>query len=116
MSQTTWHAGQHITLHWQATPRTLTSNRHGSQVTLRLTLTGPFPTVAALKQAISQGNNPAGVRSIEAAPLTVSDRTEATPASELDLPANLAPGHYNLGWSAGTGGNSVAASGILVIQ
>jgi hypothetical protein len=114
--QVAWHAGQHVTLHWEPVAGAPTADNHSHQVTLRLTLTGPFPSVDALKQGINQGHTPAGVRSIDAAALSASDRSVDTPVSELDLPPNLAPGYYNLASSAGIGGNTAGGSGIVIIQ
>src|SRR5207302_9539351 len=91
-----WHAGQHLTLHWQPTPPTRTTDPSAHQIVLSLTLTGPFPNVDALKQATSQGVRPAGVTTITAAPIKGNDRDVVAPVSELDLPSDLAPGYYNL--------------------
>src|ERR1700675_552652 len=93
---TTRHAGQHLTLHWQPATPGSTTDASPHQILLSASLTGPFATVVALKQAISQGSKPAGVRTISAAPVSVTDRDAVTPASQLDLPADLPPGYYNL--------------------
>jgi hypothetical protein len=112
-----WHAGQRVTLHWQPTPPTRTNDPNPHQIVLSLTLTGPFPSVDALKQATSQGVRPAGVTTITAAPMTVNDRDVVAPASELDLPSDVAPGYYNLAQqSAGGGHSSVGGTVINVIR
>ena len=96
----TWHAGQRVTLHWQPTPPGRTTDPNPRQIVLSLSLTGPFATVDALKQATSQGLKPAGVRTVSAAPVSVDDRIVLSPISQLDLPADLPPGYYNLATQA----------------
>src|SRR5438270_8973041 len=84
-----WHAGQHVTLHWQPQPPATTTDAKPHQISLSISLTGPFASVDALKQATSQGTKPAGVRTIDAAPVAVNDRDVVSPSSQLDLPADL---------------------------
>ena len=108
-----WHAGQRVTLHWQPTPPVTTTDPNPHQIVLSISLTGPFPSVDALKQATSQGLKPAGVTIINAAPITVNDRDVVAPASELDLPSDLAPGYYNLAQQAAEGGQSAGGGAIV---
>jgi hypothetical protein len=108
-----WHAGQRVTLHWQPTPPTRTTDPNHHEIVLSLTLTGPFPSVDALKQATSQGVRPAGVTTITAAPINVNDRDVAAPASELDLPSDLAPGYYNLAQEVVEGGHSSVGGAVI---
>jgi hypothetical protein len=108
-----WHAGQHLTLHWQPTPPTRTTDPSPHQIVLSLTLTGPFPNVDALKQATGQGVRPAGATTITAAPVTVNDRNVVAPSSDLNLPLDLPPGFYNLETQAVSGGSS-AGGGTVV--
>jgi hypothetical protein len=112
----TWHPGQHVTLHWLAeTGRTTDTSPH--PIVLSVSLTGPFPSVDALKQAITQGSKPAGVRTINAAPISTTDRTLGEPASELDLPSDLPPGYYNLGTQTSSAGLSAGGGAVIsVIQ
>jgi hypothetical protein len=108
-----WHAGQHLVLHWQPTPPVRTTDPHPHQIVLSMSLTGPFPTIDALKQATSQGVRPAGVTTINAALITVNDRDVVTPASELDLPSGLAHGWYNLATQASSAGLSAGGGAII---
>ncbi|TMD39683.1 MAG: hypothetical protein E6I88_11735 [Chloroflexi bacterium] len=98
----------------QAGPPTADNSPH--TLSLRIRVTGPFKSVDALKQAISQGQNPPGVRTIDAKTLAVNDRTANVPTSELDLPADLAPGYYNLEPTVSSGGNSESGSSIVTVQ
>jgi hypothetical protein len=110
--QTIWHAGDHLTLHWRSETRQV-PDRTAHLVSLRLTLTGPFQTVDSLKQVISQKQVPRGLHSIQAATLAVTDRSGGAPASQLDLPPDLAPGFYNLG-SIIAEGNYQGSGGIII--
>jgi hypothetical protein len=114
-ANTIWHPGQRLTLHWTAEPPGVTTNATPHQVTLKLGLTGPYPTVEALKQATSQGTTPAGVRTVNAAPVTVNDRTVETPVSTLNLPADLAAGYYNLDTESISSGNSTGGGAVVMI-
>ncbi len=110
-----WYAGQNITLHWAPTPPARTTDPTWHPIVLSLTLIGPFQNVDTLKQAISQGTNPAGVRTITAAPVTANDRHVESPASHLYLPADLPAGFYNVAWQAAEGGNSRGGDGIIKV-
>ncbi len=112
---TWWHAGQTLTLHWQPTPpgRTTDPTRH--QIVLSLNLTGPFANVDALKQAISQGSKPAGVRTISATPVFANDKTVEAPASQLQLPADLPPGFYDLATQTVEAGQSWGGGAIVKV-
>src|ERR1700682_2294838 len=108
-----WHAGQHVTLHWQPTPPSRTTDPNPHQLVLSISLTGPFSSVDTLKQAVSQGSTPAGVTTINAAPIRVNDRDVVAPASELDLPSALAPGYYNLETKSASGGDSSGGTTVV---
>ncbi len=110
-----WLAGQHVTLHWQPTPPARTTDPTPHHVLLSVSLTGPFATVDALKQSLSQGTKPAGLRTITAIPVTVDDRNFQTPASQLDLPSDLAPGYYNLATQSSSAGLSVGGAAVVYV-
>ena len=112
---TTWHTGQRLTLHWQPQSPGTTTDARPHQIVLSASLTGPFASVDALKQAISEGSKPAGVRTISATPLTVLDRDVVTPASQLDLPADLPPGYYDLATQADVGGQSQGGDAVVIV-
>jgi len=111
----TWHAGQSVALHWQSNPAAMTTDSTPHTIVLSVSLTGPFATVDALKQATTQGLKPAGVRTINAAPVSVNDRTFLTPVSQLDLPADLLPGYYNLAQEAAQGRGSAVGGAIVIV-
>lgn len=111
----TWHAGQSVALHWQPTPGVMTSDSNRHQIVLSVSLTGPFASVDALKQATSHGTIPAGVRTVSAAPVSADDRTDLSPSSQLSLPADLPPGYYNLETRATEAGGSQGGAAIVIV-
>jgi hypothetical protein len=111
----TWHAGQSVALHWQPTPPVRTTDPNLHQIVLSVSLTGPFASVDALKQATSQGTKPAGVRTVSAAPVSADDRMVLSPMSQLTLPADLPPGYYNLATRATEAGGSEGGAAIVVV-
>jgi hypothetical protein len=111
----TWHAGQSVALHWQSTPAAMTTDSNPHTIVLSLSLTGPFASVDALKQATTQGLKPAGVRTVRAAPLSVNDRTFSTPISQLDLPADLPPGYYNLATQTAAADGSAGEAIVVIV-
>jgi hypothetical protein len=113
---TTWHAGQQLTLHWQPTPPAVTTDPNPRQIVLSLSLTGPFATVDALKQAISQGSKPSGVRTLKAAAISVTDRDVLTPSSQIELPADLPAGYYDLASQAASGNLSQSGDAVVYIS
>jgi hypothetical protein len=114
-SNDTWHAGQHLTLHWQQQAAGATSDATPHQMVLSVSLTGPFASVDALKQGTTQGTKPAGARTISAAPLTIDDRSVVAPASQLDLPSDLAPGYYNLATGGSLAGQSWGGGAVVIV-
>ena len=110
----TWHPAQQLALHWTPEPQRMTTDDVPHQIVLKLSLTGPFDTVDALKRAISQ--RAAGARTINAEPLTVNDRTYDTPVSMLRLPADLAPGYYNLDAESSSAGGSSGGGAVVIIS
>jgi len=111
----TWHAGQSVALHWQTTPAAMTTDSNKHTIVLSVSLTGPFATVDALKQPTSPGSKPPGVRTVNAAPVSVDDRTFLTPMSQLDLPADLPPGYYNLATQVAQGTRSAGGGAIVIV-
>jgi hypothetical protein len=111
----TWHAGEKVTLTWQPTPGGMTTDDNRHQIVLSVSLTGPFATVDTLKQATSQGSKPPGVRTVTTAPVSADDRTFSTPISELDLPADLPPGYYNLATQTAQGTGAARGGAIVIV-
>src|ERR1700716_3407595 len=115
LANTTWHAGEKVVLHWQSTPAAMSTDANPRKIVLTVILTGPYGSVDVLKEATSQGVKPAGVRTVNAAQISVDDRTFSSPMSQLPLPADLPPGYYNLATSAAGSGQSAGASAVVSI-
>lgn len=105
-----------MVLHWQAQAFGSSNSPTAEPVRLQLTLTGPFASIDALKAAIAGNRLPSDVRSINADTPGITDRTGGTPTSELNLPADLTPGYYNLKQQVTLGGSSASGSTIVTIQ
>jgi hypothetical protein len=114
-ANTTWHAGQSVALHWQPTPPERTTDANPHLIALSVSLTGPFANVDALKQATSHDSKPAGVRTVNAAPISVNDRTVLSPISELDLPTDLPPGYYNLATRAAEASQAWGGGAVIIV-
>jgi hypothetical protein len=112
---TSWHPGHKLMLHWTPLPPGMTTDSTPRPIVLNLSLSGPYPTVDALKHAISQGSTSAGVRTVNGEPITVDDRTYATPASTLNLPSDLAPGYYNLAAKSSFIGSSAGGAIVIIL-
>lgn len=106
------HPGQVITLHWITTAQPPTPAATATAVTLSAWLTGPFPTVAALKTAMTAPSPPAPA--VSAAAVHTTDRVGGTPLSMVPLPANAPVGFYDLRTSVISGGG--ALSGDTIVQ
>ena len=111
----TWYASQSIILRWQPTPPVQTTDPTRHPIVFTVSLTGPFATVDALKQATSTGSKPAAVRTINAPPVSANDKRVEAPVSQLDLPADLPPGYYNLATRAAEGGYSSGGDAVVVV-
>lgn len=111
-----WKPGQHIAITWtpQAGPITDAAPEH---VLLTLQLLGPYASVSDLKAAITDTASAA----VSAKPIVTDTWSGKTFSQALDLPANLAPGYYNLvqmmiqATSAGGGDYSASGASVQVI-
>ena len=78
-------------------------------ITLTAVLSGPFPSVAALKAGGTHSET------LVASSLRVSDRTPVSPVSTIALPTDVAAGWYNLVITIkAAGGNTGSATVIQV--
>ncbi len=111
-ANTTWYGGQSVAL---PTPPERTTDANPHLIALSVSLTGPFASVDALKQATSHGSKPAGVRTVNAAPISVNDRTLLSPISELDLPTDLPPGYYNLATKAAEASQAWGGGAVIIV-
>ena len=106
-----WRPGQQIRLAWTTQGRPAAGST--GETALTATLTGPYRTVVELKAANANGTDRA--RQIAAAPvIRVSGDPASAPVSVITIPADAAPGYYNLRF-ADTGGN-MASYGATIIS
>jgi hypothetical protein len=105
----TYRPGQTLVIHWIVTPATsapatpLATDLDGS-------LTGPFTNIAAAK---ASGASQTTI--IRATTLHLTDQTGGLPTSRIVIPADTAPGFYNLRTSSTISGNSVGGTGTIQI-
>jgi hypothetical protein len=95
-----WRPGETLTVHWIAQDGARTADAAPHAVRLTVTLTGPYADAASLKRAA------AAARRLEAAAITVDDRTATAPISAIALPADLPPGLYDLAFEVDLGGGN----------
>lgn len=126
-SRAAWHPGEEIQLSW--TPTKVQTPEPEPQTTeLRAVLTGPFDSVAALKQAVSGAvsgaHEPGDValprtgRKVSITPIIQSTVGRDILTATLRLPTDLPPGYYNLTQAVVTNGRAgtAASRGDGVIQ
>jgi hypothetical protein len=106
---TTWHPGQQVRITWIPQGRPA---RDAATTTLTAVLAGPYRTVTALKAANTQGIDRSHV--VAAAPAIRASGSEATsPVSVVTIPADAAPGYYNLRFQAAVG-NMASYGGTII--
>lgn len=104
-SRTAWKPGETIRLSW--TPTSVrTAEREPLSTELQATLTGPFASAEALKEAVTaaasgQGSSdevvlPTAQRRVSITPIIQSTVGSDTLTANLRLPPDLPPGYYNL--------------------
>jgi hypothetical protein len=97
------HPGDQITLTWEARPDGDSTEAGPTQVTINADLLGPFPSVAAVQEAIQQLNSSGqscslgpGTVVTSITPIQTDNWTNKTYTRTLQLPSSLTPGYYEL--------------------
>ena len=106
------HPGQSVSVHWIAEP----SQSPGpvAQVTLKVFLDGPFPSVTALKSAMVSVPDAQTSAHLATSSMVVSNQVGNAPVSELTIPKSARPGYYN--WTTTVASGGMSASGSTIIQ
>lgn len=104
-----WHPGQVITLRWSAESAGTTAADVQHPITLSAIVTGPYPSVAALKAG---GTHP---ETLLASPVRVTDRTSGGAVSTIALPLDLSAGWYNLVTTIKFSGGSTGGSTVIQV-
>lgn len=112
VAATRWHPGQQLRVAWTRTA-TVPAGQHFQAVTLSAVLTGPFSTVTALKNAISQGHR--GSLTARAAKITISHDPPVSAVSVIIVPASAPLGFYNLATIESSGGGTVTGGTIITV-
>jgi len=103
-----YHPGDVVTVHWIVEEGAPTSATKPTQVDLSARLTGPYGDVSSLKQRAATG-----APAFSAAPIVTSDWAGGAPTSRLLIPANAAPGFYDLSTAAKSAGMTTGGGSIV---
>lgn len=103
-----FHPGEVLTVHWIVQPGAPTSATQPNEIKLSAGLTGPYASISSLKQ-----HGGTKTPSISAPLVVTSDLAGGTPTSRLLIPANAAPGFYDLSTAAGSGGFASGGGSII---
>ena len=90
-----YHPGEIIAVRWKRVASRETQ-RSPIDITLIVSATGPYASVAALRRAFAKAHPNYGRTNFEAKPIELSDTTPAYPVSSLRIPNNAGAGFYNL--------------------
>lgn len=90
-----YHPGESVKLDWKSTALR-SSDAAAKTLTLSVSASGPFPTVAAANKAFTSHHSNAGGTKFAAPSTHVSDEKPESPAVPLHIPANAAKGFYLL--------------------
>jgi hypothetical protein len=104
-----WHPGETMSLQWTQSSAGESSDSAQTAVTLTAVLAGPFAKVDSLKAG------GAAARTVRATPVSTTDGTVGSPASTIPLPADLAPGYYNLTITDTEGSGSTSSATIVQV-
>lgn len=104
----TWRRGETVRLAWRASLEPLAGAASPSRVTLRASLSGPFPSVADLKARAARARPV-----VTAAPVETSTSDGRSPVLVLPLPPATRPGLYNLQTSSSSGGGTVRSETVV---
>lgn len=107
------HPGDVLVLHWIVTAVPPTRTYPEAQVRLSASLTGSFADTAQLKDTLS---TTAPSPTVSASPVETTTRAGSAPVSTIAIPADAAPGLYNLTTSVESGGGRVVGQHIVRIE
>ncbi|MFI5034851.1 MAG: hypothetical protein ACHQFZ_01425 [Acidimicrobiales bacterium] len=107
-----YHPGQLLAVKWIRLGGHK-SRKPAKAVTLAVTATGPFASVAAATSALTKSPPKLGRVNFAAPSLHLTDKEAANPVSQLRIPASAAPGLYGLTIRVKIGQSS-ASSGLII--
>jgi hypothetical protein len=110
-----YHPGETITIDWtQIAVRT--SGAAPKTVDLSAKASGPFPTIAAAKEAITGSHPVLGRTVFSTTTLQVSDEKKGSPVSQLHVPASAGKGFYALVIKIVKGKNSSGGGLVFTVK
>ncbi|WP_378097212.1 hypothetical protein [Cellulomonas sp. T2.31MG-18] len=107
------HPGDVLVLHWIVTAVPPTRTYPEAPVRLSASLTGSFADAAQLKDTLS---TTAPSPTVSASPVETTTRAGSVPVSTIAIPADAAPGMYNLTTSVESGGGRAVGEHIVRIE
>ncbi|OJV60183.1 MAG: hypothetical protein BGO38_00025 [Cellulomonas sp. 73-145] len=107
------HPGDVLVLHWIVETVPPTQSYPEAPVTLSASLTGAYPDVTTLKSSSGAG---APSPSVTAAPVQTTNRAGGAPVSTIAIPADAAPGLYNLSTSVESGGGRASGASVVRVE
>ncbi|MEO9007283.1 MAG: hypothetical protein ABI401_09245 [Candidatus Dormibacter sp.] len=110
-----WHPGERRTIKWTVVPAARSGSASGTPVVITTRMTGPFTTVAALKDATANSKPDPSTRKIDGTPLHIDNHTTDGVVSLIQLPADLPTGLYNLDLITDYGEGNRATSGTIIV-
>jgi hypothetical protein len=110
-----WHPGQQLRVGWIETGSPSPANGTHQAYVLTVILTGPYRSVTALKTANNRG--PDQSRIVATAPeIRTSGYEVRSPVSVLTIPAEAAPGFYNLQIAVKNGPGTVSTDSVITVR
>jgi hypothetical protein len=110
-----YHPGEIIKIDWIRTALR-TSGAPAKTVSLSVSASGPFPTIAAAKKAFSRSHPVLGRTVFSAPTLQVSDEKIESPVSLLHVPPSAGKGFYELTTKFVKGKNSSEGGAIFTVK
>jgi hypothetical protein len=102
------HPGETVRLHWIATPLEPSASSQVGTVRLEARLSGPFPSVSALKAAD-------GPATITAPVIVATDMAGGAPVSVLRIPKDAPAGYYNLTTTVSQEGGQFSGGSVITV-
>jgi len=102
------HPGETVRLHWIATPLDRSASSQLSTLRLEAGLSGPFPSLSALKAAD-------GPATIMAPVVVATNKVGSAPVSVIRIPMDAPAGYYNLTTMVSQGGGQISAASVITV-
>jgi hypothetical protein len=108
------HPGGVVLIHWIVAAGPPSQSTSPVPVTLSASLAGSYADPASLKHSVVSHHAPPAAWT--ATPLQTTDREGGAPVSVIRIPADAAPGWYELDTTVGSAGATMTGGSIIQIQ